>query len=391
MLRPVPFTRPRTTAARIGFVLPSIRAELDGVAGYSENLANALIPLGWQPLLAGCNDLHPGPSRHEGMQEPLPKIGESAHTTWNERAPRLSAAIADFDPAVISVQFYWRGFHAGGNYFRIIETLRKVSRGRARHAMFHEVDGDEGTVRSASKRMVVRLAVAWFNVRFAPHLSYTNTERHSRQLRSLGVRAGVHAVPGNIPFNKEPVQRDGAILARRDDLWTVVVFGRIQPSVDAEGAVRAILDARVKAGAGERRLRLVSVGRTSYGEAGWNLLEACARQAGMETLRLGTLPFEVVSHVLQVCDAGLCVTPAEQLGKSTAFSAMAEHGLPMILGSDPSGPPIGWTPPWPCTVLGAVGATLPMGERTSQPGALWKSLGATHDRDLRALLERACA
>lgn len=336
---------PVINGRRLLFVCPSIEPGRSGVGDYTVGLAGAVCGLGQYSKVLAFAD--PGV---ETVQKATMTVGQELLETI--RIPVAAEASAlrclvtqeleEYAADWISIQWVPYAFHPKG-WAALGKFPWEALAGRTHlHWMVHETwVGDH--VGASFKRRFIGLIQRKMMQRLAAKLRvkliHTTNPAYLRQLSVAGLHA--HELPlfGSLDCAAgaewkewasvlpEPVGR--AVDADRGSYWMFCFFGTIHDNYPA----REVFDAIHRATVGEnRRSIILSLGHSGGGGA---LFQEWQRTFGqmMQFIHLGCRSDEQTVAVLSRADFGLSSTPHNIIGKSSAAAALAEQGLPVLVGA----------------------------------------------------------
>ncbi len=318
---------------RIAFLLGGLG--LGGVADYTRLLAGALRAHGVESLIIALADRERAAVASE-VSADARMLALPAGLPWRARVAAAEAALADFDPDWVSLQFVPFAFNRKGIVALEGRWLARLLAGRRVHLMVHElwVEPLPRPVgpRRRLLRWMQRAAILRLLERTRPELVHTSNEVYRQLLGAAGVAAGLLPLFGNVPVEARPdrgwleqaLSAAGHDPARRPMLFGFFggiapqwegtdLFSRLSRTLERMGREGVVLSAGA-AGALEERMDL------------WR-----RRHPRLGFLALGIQPAERISCYLQALDAGLTSYPQALIGKSSSVVAMLEHGVPVIL------------------------------------------------------------
>lgn len=318
---------------RIAFLLGGLG--LGGVADYTRLLAGALRPHGVESLIIALADRQRTAVASEETTEAR-LLALPAGLTWRARVAAAEAALADFDPDWVSLQFVPFAFNRKGIVALEGRWLARLLAGRRAHLMMHElwveplprpVRPRRRLLRSMQRAAILRLLGA-----IRPELLHTSNEVYRQLLGAAGVSAGLLPLFGNVPVEARPergwleeaLRAAGHDLARRPMLFGF--FGGIAPEWDGRELFSKLSRTLERMG---REGVVLSAGAAGALEERMDLWRR--RHPRLGFLALGVQPMQRISAYLQALDFGLTSYPHALIGKSSSVMAMLEHGVPVIL------------------------------------------------------------
>lgn len=305
----------------------------DGIARYSQNLAEELQRQGVSVAMLACNDdqgVAEG-DHHTAGGIPIKVIPRGVAAS--ERQQLAKSWIAKQEPSVLSLQF---NCHQLGDHRGILRPFTDLYQAAMSdlplQITFHELWYDayargsiggwlKGQVRKHFLRRFLRVA--------KPRAVMTPAEPYVAALRRLGL--GAESLPN---FSNIPVTSSGIhsklVPARSPDFLTASIFGTIAPQAGVDRLVAIFLQLASTLG---RKLRVFGIGRHGYEGRGWQaIVDALGPRA--ECHALGFLPDLEVSVAFQCSDVGISVTDFAFWGKSASVAAMLAHSLPVIFSEN---------------------------------------------------------
>jgi hypothetical protein len=312
----------------------------DGVGDYTRGLVREWKAAGHRCLLISLNE---SDVTCEGEAECGAVLRLAGSLPWKRRTGKALAALHQFQPDWVSLQFVCYGFHPKGLTFdhaRRFAPLFTTGRG---HVMLHELWIGESTGYGLKDRLI-----GWLQKRgvisllrtLRPAVIHTSNPVYRELLRRYGLKALELPLPGNIPVITPVVGGFETLLRRhglpfdsleRDDWWIAGVFGTIQRQWSP---LRFLDELCTLARKKRKRMLFLHFGRTHKdGAAVWQKL---AEQFGTggTFLVLGPQEESVLSTVLQAVNFGIATSPWALIGKSGCAAAMLDHGLPVAVPDD---------------------------------------------------------
>jgi hypothetical protein len=304
---------------RIAFVCAGAEPGGDGVGDYTRRLAGELRRRGQNAAILALNDRALGAGLQRGDNE----LRLSRVTPWSVRMRKAREFLEEFGPDVLSLQFVGYGFDPRGLPLGLATKLRTLAGGIPWHVMFHELwiepEGDwtHRVLSRLQKAHIVDLCRA-----LAPKVVHTSNPYYTARLESAGIACAELPLFGNIPVvpHESP---------RNPEEWVFAFFGSLRRGWDPEPLLSKIESACVAAG--KKSCRFVSLGRLgAHGESVWERMEKRGYEKFVFEKR-GELAAVDISRALQSADYGIAASTFYLLGKSGAFAAMREHGLPLVV------------------------------------------------------------
>lgn len=318
--------------ASILFVCAGLEPGRDGVGDYVRILGDALAKLGWEVASLALNDPHvtvpTAGDRLLRLPATLPlarrevlarEFAESMGTTW------------------ISLQWVGFGFEKRGLPYRWGGLFERLFKGRRRHLFFHEIWlGEKPGVLFRhrllgvlQRRLTCRLVRRW-----KPEVMHTSNRLYAEFLRQRGIEAGVLSLPGNIPrsVSAESPTPPGLWERAAGDGLRIALFGSLDAGWSPDPWFAA-LEAWAEARQVDVEVLILGASRGDLGTSARP--DERSPFVRFEVRELGFLPAAEISVILETCDAGATTKSFQLLGKSGAFAALAEHGLPVMVLRSP--------------------------------------------------------
>ncbi len=326
---------------RVAIVCSCAEPGRDGVGDYSVRVASSLIASGHSVMVIAERDTAlPGPAPLTGMRSDVQVMRLPASAGNDERGRWLAAALADFAPDWVVLQFVCWGFADRGVLTPLPSALIAALSGRRVAFYCHELW--LGLDRGASLRhrwwgRQQRKSILRFLTVLQPAVVLTSNPVYAAILQQFGWTAQIVPLVGNIPVHDGAAADIVQLLERRGgqppwnarrDVYVLAMFGAVFPSWNPHAALHWFAAQAQRRG---RRVLVVSIGRPS--PAGEALLSQLVQRHGssLSFHLLGESTPRLVSGLFQQADVGLPSTDWMLLGKSGVAAAMHEHGLPMLV------------------------------------------------------------
>jgi hypothetical protein len=318
---------------KIAFICGSLEPGRDGVGDYVRLLAGKLKMHGRQVIAVALNEPHIL-NEYNGIQ----KVGNVDLNVFRipndfstrKRFQHLKKWIDVFDPDWISIQFVPFSFHSKGLPFLISFYLRKLTRRRKVHIMFHElwVGMNIGSpIKQIYWGTLQRFLIYSLIKKLQPAVIHTNTRLYQNKISKLGFKVGYLPLFSNIPRLAENHRFKLAVKNHKQ--ISFVLFGSIHPGAPIRSFAR---EAALYAKENNIQILLLIVGRCGIESEHWAIEW---RRAGMRVKILGEQTSNCISAILNQASVGISTTPGLLAEKSGAVAAMREHGLPVICVSEP--------------------------------------------------------
>lgn len=287
------------------FLSPSLDFQKDGIADYCARLLEALQKQGAEGRVYGYKN--------------QPQFGVFARM------------LQDYSPDVISWQFAPYGYQPKGIPLSMRKWAKFMRNHSAhRHLMMHELWLGLNKNCSAKERWiggVQSLVIRNVLKTYQPQVIHTSNNVYQKALALNGFEANISPVFGNIS-RIDPTDMISPWPAEMipDKFFRVVHFGRVHPPMDIDSVVDQLSAGATLQG---KSLALAFAGHT-HRSPGW--LDPFKKKfPAVAIFETGELSASVLSTLLLQADAGLSSTPLALIGKSGSFSAMREHGLPVLI------------------------------------------------------------
>jgi hypothetical protein len=332
--------RPGAAIRRVLLICPGLEPERDGVGDYSYRLAEELAKLGVECAVLALNDHLVGHEVTSEKHQPIRWLRLPSSMPSALRYARAAAFLSEWRPDWVSLQFVSYGFHDRGLPFRELRAMPRLLRGFRVHVMLHELWLGMLPPASPKQRAVgalQRLLILRLLQRLRPCVIHTSNGYSREVLAHAGLRTGIFPLLGPIPLradadrlwlSKALSAASGVdVTGDRQDIWTFGIFGSIAAHWPVE---RLFTRLREIAAGGGRRVLVVSVGQA--GGAAPELFARWQKQfPEIEFRVLGPRGADEISQFFHAIDFGLSPYPEALLGKSSAATAMLEHGVPVIV------------------------------------------------------------
>jgi len=323
------------------FLTPSTQPGRSGLGDYALALAAELA--GQRHDLAVIGLAEEGASAPPAASFPFRTLSLSAALPWAKRWVACRAFCHEFQPDWISLQFVAYAFDPRGWVWNLGDRLRSIDARASTswHIMFHEIwiGAKQGApLKERLLGLAQRASIRHACSQLQPRLAHTSNPVYQALLHRAGIETGILPLFGNIPL--APASDDAALqallashgldsqdaTARSRQLW-IGLFGSLHPVWPPEPFFTHLKEAQSLSG---RRPVLISIGRLGPGRELWEQLQ---RDHGshISFVELGEQPAALVSRLFHHLDCGIATTPYQVIGKSGSATAMAEHGLPVIV------------------------------------------------------------
>ncbi|MBB4079025.1 hypothetical protein GGR28_001642 [Lewinella aquimaris] len=310
---------------RIQFFCGSLAPGKDGVGDYTRRLAAELIGMGYAVAIVATHDkvtpeLVSGTQAADGTSVSVVRIPYA--TTENERTHLLQAAIDEFDPDWLSLQYVPYSFNAYGlplSFARKLRTLR--NRGKW-HVMFHELWIDQRgllTPKDTTISLLQRLAAVAVVRSLRPEIRHTHLPGYQNKLRSLGIQTQPLPLFPNI----SPVNRPVTLPSQ--ETFRLGFFSQMDLREEILTLIRKLMqwtDSQQKT----LEIFLMGGSESKSRETSATLNELFP---GATIHALGFMPSEEISQIMASLNLGITPVPYHAIGKSGTVAAFLSHGVPV--------------------------------------------------------------
>lgn len=332
----------------IVFLCGCLEQGKDGVGDYTRRLAAELIRNGGSAFIIAINDGHvicskpqqfPIPTEFQECDDlKVPVIRIARLTPWRRKVHLIQAVLDDQRPQWISLQYVPHAYSSKGIPLQLSFHLKSLSSNSRWHVMFHELWGAKETQRLLVRKVITRLQqliVSTLNRTLPISVAHTSNEHWRHLLEGVDVASSVLPLFSNIPVANINHSARTSLLAGLDILEPdpkvviLTLFGSIRFDWASMGLVERVQEVLDRSA--WNHAVFVSVGCAGgVGEVIWRGMEARASNT-CHFLKLGLLPPEHISQILQLSDVGVAMNYYEHVGKSSCAASMLDHGLPLIL------------------------------------------------------------
>lgn len=324
---------------KISFLTACLEPDRDGVGDYTRMLAGQCAALGHECCLIGIADQYAPGENDAGQGTELLRM--PCHLPWEDRVGRARNHLAIFKPDFISFQFVSYSYNKNGLIAGIEKYIHEIVDERPLHIMLHELW--IGNYRRAGlKERCVGALQRYFILRMLrtlrPALTTVTIPLYFDFLKNAGQECTILPLFGNIPIAPpnpswvlQSLRNCGIDIhtSNRHEFWCAGMFGSLHPSWPPEPLLTLL---RASANRYRRKLVITSIGRLGPGRELWNKLASL--HGDVQFVDLGKQPAPEISAYLQEIDFGIAASPRTVIGKSGTATAMAEHGLPVIVNWD---------------------------------------------------------
>ena len=296
------------------FMCASLEPAKCGVADFILSLAADLSAKGVSCACLAIHDSYISPSPHifanRDTQGAIEIVRISAQYSWKEKKKLVKAQIEHFQPEWISLHYVPYAYNAKGLPFAFLDCVLPLHSLAKWELAVHEISVDPSTslryrILSTLQRFVFRRLCS----RLKPAVVHVTNTPYQSALKQYALKAEILPLFSSIPYH--PLSSPPS---RPDSQWNFVLFGAINPDWQPEQLLEKIELARLAHGI--HSCQFVSIGRISdYAANLWDSLHTLSYPA-FTFSRLGLLPADRVSKLLQLADFGICVVPDLLIEKS---------------------------------------------------------------------------
>lgn len=252
---------------------------------------------------------------------------------WLERLNKLEQLISEMQPDWISLQWVGFGYDQRGLPYPFIRGLARLRRGCRLHCFVHEIWLGEKPGLPMRQRCLGWMQQAftrWMFRLLKPEIVHTSNRIYARALADNGIAARELRLPGNIPFvanSALPRDLENQLEGITPGL-VVCLFGSLDAGWRPDDWLETLSEwCRIR----QERIVVLISGPSGSGIPEWeSAKKRFASDPNLRLIELGFRPASEISAVLQNCTVGATTKSHALLGKSGAFAAMAEHGLPVM-------------------------------------------------------------
>lgn len=321
---------------KIQFICGSVEPGKDGVGDYTRTLAAELINLGMDACVIALRDKGVN-TVIEQLQsqgdEKVPVLRIPYTMKWSESVYYAQIYSGKFKPDWVSLQYVPFSFHPKGLPFNLPKTISRLTDQARLHIMFHELWVGIKTQSPFSHHLykIFQKNIARSLIKNnKPAKVNTSNRVYQLALQDAGINAEILPLFSNIPYisncrnySENLLMKAGIQQGNRAQYKIICVFGSIFPDIKLDDVLEAELQMAKNSG---KQLLLIFMGRSNQGEVE-RLTSVFATR--IKVLRLGELPPDEVSAVMQQCDQAISTTPKEFIGKSGVYAVFKRHGLPV--------------------------------------------------------------
>lgn len=327
---------------RILFICGSLEPGRDGVGDYTRTLAAAIVGHGHEVRLLAINDRHVNVEWESIEEFPGGKIRVLRlpfALSWARRGERARDWLRGFESDWASLQFVPYSFQRKGLPVGLGDWLRGCIECRHWHIMFHET-----WLGFTKESLWWHWPVGWLQRELVGNLVRsldvqcvtTSNKLYVRMLGSMRLNAVICPVFSSIPVCDRNESFFDWLMTRadmgngeREDWMMVGFFGSIDFSVNYEQLLDLLSQ---RAAFLKKKIAILGFGRCANVGRFMTLFNGRSTVALVK--HLGEVSSETISQLLQLLDFGVSSTPSRLLGKSSAFSAMKLHGVPVWVSAD---------------------------------------------------------
>ncbi|MCE7066132.1 hypothetical protein [Dyadobacter sp. CY326] len=323
------------------FLCSSLESGRDGVGDYTRRLAAALLRQGHQSCIVALHDRHLPTDRMHGTQfdeqQQVNVLRLSSRLSWKDRLEEVASFMLVVDPTWISLQYVAYGFQDKGLPWSLANQIKKITKERNLHIMFHELwldkpDNFKQELTWRTQKQMIRYSIKKMNPKAVSATIPFNINR----LAEIGVKASLIELFGNIPY-KPVAKREGLPAAMPDGKLNLLYFGAAPKGEFLHTMVRDLITFCTVTGISIRFT--IVCGETAEKQKFISALNSKLAQFGLSIVDVPFATTERLSELMQQCDVGVSRSAPYLFGKSGTAIAMLEHGMPIWVarwnGTDP--------------------------------------------------------
>ncbi len=332
---------------RIAFISGTFGQGSDGVGDYICGLAEECSRLGHSCCILSLNDrkvftFTSGCLVAHDFTVPLFRCPEIL--PWETRLSAAEEFLRSFSPEWISLHFVNYAFAQNGLIRHLGKRLFPLVARRYLHVMMHELwvgVYSGGPLRNKLHCLRQRPLVLKFLRNLAPRVIHTTNPVYAAELKRRGISSVELPLFGSIPLAPAAsfswlytkLTNSGIPVSEttRADYYFIGAFATLWLDTLQEKELFAFfakLAERLK-----KKLVFISIGRGPSGSVMHGLSSRCLAQIGAicSFATLGVQAPHRISQCFQMIDLGFSTHSYEDLGRSSAFAAMIDHGLRVLV------------------------------------------------------------
>ncbi len=315
---------------KIMWIVPSLEPGLDGVGDYTRLLGCALKKRGWNSAIVAVND--PFGSTTSSTSDVKNELRLNLELPFHLRTKTIKnfSELNNFHS--LSLQWVGFGYEKRGLPWEMVKLIYELRQGRRLHVFFHEIWLGEKPGLPWKHRLLGHLQkqlTCYAVQKWQPDVMHTSNRLYQEALSRAGIKGvGILPLPGNIPVP------DTCDIRFAENQVVIALFG----SIDLEWEPTPFVTTLIRwAEHRQQKVCLISLGSQGAGQQIWKDLEAqYQNSAWLELASSGLCSAEAIAEHLLQADFGATTKSFELLGKSGAFAALVDFGLPVIALRSPS-------------------------------------------------------
>lgn len=315
------------------FIVGCLEAGKDGVGDYTRRLAEQYSAKGVSCFVVALYD--PYVRQAEILsQDNLVLFRLPHHVPFHHKIDQCKKNLGNISFDWISLQYVSYAFDKRGLNSSLPHFISQMKGpGTQVHIMFHELWIGEDMGAPWQKKILghlQRFLIKRMVRKCQPRKIHTSIPIFKQLLKNNEIEANLLPLFSNIPINKTPdftwisskLEKESVA---REHTFIVCMFGSIIPDWDPTLCSKTLNEISNRSG---KTILLLSVGKIGAGNGLWEKMKQT--HLDWKFVLLGEQPPERISDVLHFADCGLSSVPSHIIGKSGAFAAMREHGLPVL-------------------------------------------------------------
>jgi hypothetical protein len=333
---------------KIVFIYKTLVLDRDGASDQIRRLAGELMKQGHEVAAVGLYDTFLTES-FDGFQNAdganLPVLRVPSVWTATRRFDIAGKWIREFNPDWVSLHFVNFAFHPYGLPRDVMLKLRTAIGPAKLHIQLWELwCGMSANARwkekllGAAQKVFIKLMLA----KLRPEKITTSTSEYAVALKTIGVKAALIKVFGNIALDQDFNEGEWNEIVHAADLfplterpgdWLVVgFFGTVYHYYDVKSLLTHAADAARKMG---RKLGIVVVGhaRKSVPEAA-DISELAMNIPNTGYWQTGPLSPALINRAMRLIDLGVITTTTSALDKSSTAVAWLERNIPILISPE---------------------------------------------------------
>ncbi|MGV3706110.1 MAG: hypothetical protein ACO1NU_12110 [Arcticibacter sp.] len=325
---------------KIVFFCGSLEDGKDGVGDYTRRLALKLVEGGCYVGIVAVHDQYVGEPLKMEDSAGLKMLRLPKELSWRERSG-LSAQFVDrIGPQWISLQYVGFAYDRYGLPWQMIPLIRRVSRNRDFHLMFHELWCGMSSSAPLKESILGGLQYCFIRAmlnRLKPSKIFTNIERYATKLSAFGAASRQVPVFSNIPLAEkvsdlvwQQVCAEKGLESLLEKPQTKLIagfFGTIYGIPGFPSLIERIEQAA--AGLGLECCMLL-IGNSKKED----LMRLAGGTITARIFELGLQSPGIINRAMDLVHFGVVTTPIDGINKSGGAAAWMERGVPMVISGE---------------------------------------------------------